>query len=141
MEEDRQDKAPGTEAEAIPQDVASQEGKPEELAAEPVESPLAEDPVVQKRGRMIMAGLVAAVILSLIAVVVAGIFQITSRWLITCPTELPVNDPAPILWQQLVAGNTSPQPLGVSPSMESVTKLKGTDEPAGKPEQRPVDKE
>ena len=141
MEEDRREKDPGTESEVIPQDLASQEGEPRESAMEPVEGPPAGDPVTEKRGRMIMAGLVAAVILSLIAVVVAGIFQVTSRWLITCPTDLPVNDPAPILWQQLVSGTTASHPLGIAPSVESVTKFKGAEEPAGKPEQGPVNKQ
>lgn len=70
-------------------------------------------PSVENQGRMIKAGLIAAIILSGIAVLVAGIFQLTSRWLITCPTDLPVNDPAPILWSDLISDRVTPTSLVV----------------------------
>jgi len=76
-----------------PGTVATEAGSPE--GDRPI---LEAGPPLETRGRMIRAGLIATVILSGIAVLVAGIFQLTSRWLIPCPTDLPVNDPAPILW-------------------------------------------
>jgi hypothetical protein len=62
----------------------------------------ASDALKVKRGRLIAAGVVTTVLLSVLALVVVGIFQITMRWLTICPTDLPVNDPAPVLWQKVV---------------------------------------
>jgi hypothetical protein len=76
-------------------------------------------------GRMIAAGLIAAVILSGIAVLVAGIFQITSRWLIPCVTDLPVNDPAPILWSEMISDKTTAKSLGVPEKLASGVRFKG----------------
>jgi len=53
------------------------------------------------------------VIISVITLLVAAIFQLTSRWVIVCPSDLPVNDPAPILWKGMVSESVPPQPLGV----------------------------
>ena len=82
----------------------------EPAAAEPKESTVAvkkpgvgPNGLALKRGRMVATGLVTAVILSIIAVIVVGIFQITSRLFIQCPTDLPVNDPAPILWKDVTS--------------------------------------
>ncbi|MCX5861502.1 MAG: hypothetical protein WCG29_00515 [Desulfomonile sp.] len=66
-----------------------------------------------KRGRVVVAGLMATVILAVVALLVAGIFQLTTRWLIVCPKELPVNDPAPVLWKDVVSDKVSPKTLGV----------------------------
>ncbi len=66
-----------------------------------------------KRGRMITAGLVTAVIVSLVAVLVAGMFQFGLKWLKPCPTDLPVNDPSPKLWQEMVSEKVAIQSLGV----------------------------
>ncbi len=62
----------------------------------------ASDPLKVKRGRLIAAGVVTTVLLSFLALVVAGIFQLTVKWLTVCPMDLPVNDPAPVLWQKVV---------------------------------------
>ncbi|MGB6063384.1 MAG: hypothetical protein WBG50_01160 [Desulfomonilaceae bacterium] len=67
----------------------------------------------QKRGRMIAAGLVTAVILSVVAVLVAGVFQFGFRWLRPCSKDLPVNDPSPKFWQELVSEKVPAQTLGV----------------------------
>ncbi|MEJ2719046.1 MAG: hypothetical protein P8182_18260 [Deltaproteobacteria bacterium] len=87
--------------------------------------------VAEKRGRMIAAGVVLAVILSVIAVLVAGIFQLTSRWLVACPSDLPVNDPAPALWQKMENPKLGNQPLGVAKKLVSETRFKGLSAPAG----------
>jgi hypothetical protein len=78
----------------------------------------------QKRGRMIAGGLVTAVVVSLIAVLVAGIFQFSSKWLRPCPTELPVNDPSPKLWQEMVAQKVTIQAIGVPERVRAETQLK-----------------
>lgn len=77
-----------------------------------------------RRGRMITAGLLATVVLALIAILVSGIFQVTSRWLIVCPKDLPVNDPAPILWQDVVAEEPRSAKLGVPDKLVSQTGFK-----------------
>lgn len=90
--------------------------------------------VAEKRGRMVMTGLVAVVILSVIAVLVAGVFQLTSKWLIPCPTDLPVNDPAPILWNKVVSERVTGEPLGVSGKIEAKAMFKSgksVSEPSG----------
>lgn len=87
-----------------------------------------------RRGRIVATGLVTAVILSLIAVIVAGIFQITSRLLIPCPTDLPVNDPAPILWKNMTSRQVAAQPLGISDKISGEVKLKEASVPPARPE-------
>jgi hypothetical protein len=68
--------------------------------------------------------LVATVILSGVAVLVAGIFQLTSRWLIPCPTDLPINDPAPILWTRLISDKVGPASLGLPKGVAVEVRLK-----------------
>jgi hypothetical protein len=77
-----------------------------------------------KRGRMITAGLVTAVVVSLIAVLVAGMFQFGLLWLKPCPTDLPVNDPSPKLWQEMVSQNVTIQGLGVPESVRAEAQFK-----------------
>jgi hypothetical protein len=106
---------------------------------QPAESPVIEEPaeltedkktiiemnhLAAKRGRMVATGLVTAVILTVIAVIVAGVFQMTSKLLIECPTDLPVNDPAPILWRNITAPEVGPQSLGISDKIAGEVKLK-----------------
>ena len=103
---------------AEPEAASTEEELPLEAAAEqdpekPREPVVEPETVGQKRGRMITAGLVATIIVSLVALLVAAIFQVTSRWLVTCPTDLPVNDPAPILWKTMVSESATPFRLGV----------------------------
>jgi hypothetical protein len=77
-----------------------------------------------KRGRMITAGLVTAVIVSLIAVLVAGMFQFGLKWLKMCPTDLPVNDPSPKLWQEMVSQKVTTQSLGVPEKLRMEAQFK-----------------
>ena len=116
--------------------------KAEGSGTEPVDAPSAEEPkespveverrgadlngLASKRGRMVGTGLVTAVILAFIAVIVAGIFQITARLLVQCPTDLPVNDPAPILWNDITSLQVKSQPLGFSEKIAGEVKLKET---------------
>ncbi len=87
-----------------------------------------------KRGRMVATGLVTAVILSLIAVVVAGIFQIASRLYAPCPADLPINDPAPILWNNMTSQQVTAQPLGISERISGEVKLKEASSAPAEPE-------
>ena len=75
---------------------------------------------------MVAAGVIAAVILSGIAVVVAAVFQTTSSWLMPCPRDLPVNDPAPILWKDVVGKTDKPAPLGGPAALAKQASWKGT---------------
>jgi hypothetical protein len=79
----------------------------------------------QKRARIMIAGILTAVLLSVVAVTVAGIFGLTTRWMKVCPTDLPVNDPARQLAQQLVAEKVGSHSLGVSGNLAEETRLKG----------------
>jgi hypothetical protein len=77
-----------------------------------------------KRGRMITSALIVSIILAFIAVAVAGIFQVTGHFLQTCPQELPVNDPSPILWSDITSQKPAPAALGVSEKLRKETALK-----------------
>ncbi|MBI5248913.1 MAG: hypothetical protein HY912_05410 [Desulfomonile tiedjei] len=81
--------------------------------------------VAEKRGRMVATGVIAAAILSVIAVVVSGIFQLTAKWMIVCPTDLPINDPAKVLWQEVVSEKDQSKTLGVSGALVQETRFKG----------------
>lgn len=79
---------------------------------------------VEKRSRLISASIIAVIIISVISVSVFGIFQLTSKFLVTCPFEIPINDPAPILWQDIISEQTKSARLGVPEKMPGVY-LKG----------------
>jgi len=81
-----------------------------------------------KRGRMITAGIVATIVLAVVSILVSGIFQLTSRWVMICPKDLPVNDPAPILWQTVVADKPGAAPLGVPEKVLSAASFRGSSE-------------
>lgn len=80
--------------------------------------------LAEKRGRMIAASVVAAVLLSVIAVVVYGIFHFTTPWFAACPSDVPVNDPAPKLWNKVKAEDLKSQPLGVPAKIEGKVYLR-----------------
>ena len=120
-EKDTVVKAEGPETEPV--DAPSAE-EPEESTIEAEKPAIDSNGLASKRGRMVATGLVTAVILSIIAVIVAGIFQITSRLLVQCPTDLPVNDPAPILWNDITSQQVKAQPLGISEKIAGEVKLK-----------------
>ena len=83
-----------------------------------------ENHVAEKRGRLISAAVIAVIILSFISVSVFGIFQVTTKLLVVCPFDLPVNDPAPVLWQDIVSDKTVSARIGTSEKMTDVY-LKG----------------
>jgi hypothetical protein len=115
LEKEKDNKSPETEPQAtLTEEEPTAEPLELESAEEPEEPPVEKDSPTEKRGRMVVAGLVATVGVCLIALLVAAIFQLTSRWLVECPTDLPVNDPAPILWKAMVTENVPPHQLGVS---------------------------
>lgn len=97
---------------------------------EPVEAKTEDEPyrnhIAEKRGRMVAAGVITAVGVSIIAVIVAGIFHFTSKLLIVCPVDLPVNDPSPKLWSLIVSEKTVNMPLGVSGPLVSETAFRQT---------------
>ncbi len=94
MEGERKDEALHTENQEAAPDLKSKPSEVEPQVAPAPEQPHQVNALAQKRGRMVAAGVLSAVILAVVAVVVAGIFGITSGWLKVCPTDLPVNDPA-----------------------------------------------
>jgi len=85
----------------------------EETAESKVPGEITNNHIARKRGRMVAAGLIASVILAVVAMTVAGIFQLTSGRLIKCPSDLPVNDPAPILWKDVESKEVKSTSLGV----------------------------
>ncbi len=87
--------------------------------------------IAERRGRMVAAGGIAAVLLSVIAVLVAAIFQYTAELVAPCPRDLPVNDPAPKLWNQVVSQQIKSEPLGIPDALKSEARFKGLP-PAGK---------
>jgi hypothetical protein len=99
---------------------------PEETSGEEIQDEPYRNHIAEKRGRMVVAGIIAAIVLSIIAVIVAGIFHFTSKLLIGCPTDLPVNDPAPKLWSLIVSEKTVNMPLGVSGPLVSETAFRQT---------------
>ena len=101
------------------------------MHAETDEKPAAEEEatgqvngLADKRGRMVAAGVIAAVILSGIAVLVAGIMEISGRGSAKGPQELSVNDPAPILWDVLTTDKGGTGTLGVPGNLTAETALK-----------------
>jgi hypothetical protein len=100
--------------------------RPQIIAEEAeVEQPvLAQASLNHKRGRMIAGGLVTAVVVTLVVVLVAGIFQLSSKWLRPCPAELPVNDPSPKLWQEMVSQKVTIQGLGVPETVRAEAQFK-----------------
>lgn len=118
-EKDVQTAVETAEAEEKPLDQPLEKAETESAPEHP------ENQVTEKRARLVSAGLIAAVVLSLIAVAVAGIFQLTLKWMIVCPTDLPVNDPAKVLWQEVVSEKDISKPLGVSGPLVAETKFKG----------------
>jgi hypothetical protein len=90
--------------------------------------------IAEKRGRMVAAGVVTAVILAVIAVVVAAVFQLTSQWLIQCPEDIAVNDPAPKLWEQLTDKQVVPQALGTPSRVAQEASFKGLQSPPAVPD-------
>ncbi len=79
-----------------------------------------------KRGRMLTAVLVVTIVLTFIAVTVAGVFELTGRFLRVCPKELPVNDPSPILWNDVTSEKPVQATLGVSQKLKEETALKSS---------------
>lgn len=108
-EKPREETAPPTVDEAQRADDAS--GSEVAPVAEVPEA--ATEGLPEKRGRLVTAGLIATVVVALVALAVAGLVQLTSKWLVVCPTDLPVNDPAPILWKTVVTDDVKAQALGV----------------------------
>jgi hypothetical protein len=73
---------------------------------------------------MVTAGILSALILSLLVVVVAAIFQLTSRILVKCPQDLSVNDPAPVLWEKIEVPRLGEQPVGLPENLLQQASLK-----------------
>ncbi|MGC8658253.1 MAG: hypothetical protein ACP5U1_04195 [Desulfomonilaceae bacterium] len=80
-----------------------------------------------KRGRLITSALLVAIVLTFISVLVAGIFKVTGELLRQCPRELHVNDPAPVLWNDITSVKTGSAGLGVPQELKKETMLKITD--------------
>jgi hypothetical protein len=123
VEEEKNSSVEPEVAEAAAEDrLEQQQITPEEAEEEQhVEAAVSQ---AEKRGRMITGGLVTAVVVTVVAVMVAGIFQLSSRWLRPCPAELPVNDPSPKLWQEMVSQKVTIQGLGVPETVRAETQLK-----------------
>ena len=80
--------------------------------------------VNSKRGKMITSTLVTTIIITFVAIAVAGVFQLTGWFLRVCPQELPVNDPSPILWKDVTCEKPVNATLGVPDKLKQETALK-----------------
>ena len=89
--------------------------------------------LAEKRGRMVSAGILSALILSLLVVVVAAIFQLSSRILLKCPQDLSVNDPAPVLWEKIEVPRLGQQPVGLPDYLLTQAALKAAGPSAEEP--------
>jgi len=99
--------------------------QPEDVVAAPpeeVDRPV--NALAEKRGRMVTAGILSAVIVSLIVVLVAGIFQLSYRLMMKCPQDLSVNDPALVLWQKIETPRLGEQPTGLNKGQLEAAGLK-----------------
>ncbi len=123
MKEDEKDIQTSAEVPAIQEAPEDQVVEETDAAGEPGER--TGNGLAEKRGRMIVAGMLAAIILSVVAVVVAGVFQLTAKGMVLCPKELSVNDPARVLWQEVVSQQGVSRPLGVPETLLGQTRLKG----------------
>jgi len=124
MVEEEKDVSPEAEiGEKLSEDSTEEQQTAAEEATERRQIPEAAT-LAQRRGRIIARGLVTAVIVSLIVVFVAGIFQFSSKWLKPCPMELPVNDPSPKLWQEMVSQGVTNQRLGVPEEVRAKAQFK-----------------
>ena len=81
MADEEKDIQKPVDADAVAEKVEDQHVE-QAVAEEPEEPP--RNHVAEKRGRMVATGLIAAVILCVIAVVVAGVFQLTVRLMTAC---------------------------------------------------------
>ena len=111
---------PPAEEEKHSSEPAGEQEAPEEKKEQPDEVHVPPE----KKGRLIAAGLIATVTVSFLALAVAGLVQINSRWLIVCPADPPVNDPAPLLWKAAVSGDTQVPSLGVSEDILEQSRFK-----------------
>lgn len=123
MEEEQKDLIQELEGQQLAEEAPKASAEPEGVARK-TEEEVPVNHLAGKRGRMVAAGLIAAVILSAIAVVVTALFQFSSRWLLPCPSDLPVNDPAPILWKNLTSTQDGSAPLGVAENLVKQTRWK-----------------
>lgn len=76
--------------------------------------------VLDKRSRLISASLMTVMIVSLVSVFVFGIFHVTGRLWKVCPAEIPINDPAPVLWQDIISEQIKSAKLGVPDKINDV---------------------
>ena len=84
------------------------------------------DDASEKRSRIITSALMATIIMTLIAVAVAGVFQLTGMFMRICPAELPVNDPSPVLWNDTTSDKPVTAALGVPDKLKQETALKAS---------------
>jgi hypothetical protein len=79
---------------------------------------------IENKARLVIGGLVAAAIVSIIAVLVAGIFQLVSSWM-SCKPNLPISDPARMHWSELISDKITTASTGVPKELEDQARLKG----------------
>lgn len=84
--------------------------------------------IAKRRGRMVAAGVIATVALCVIAVAVAAIFNFTVNWFNQCPEDVAVNDPAPVLWNKVVARKSIDADKGLPENLKKYGSMKGASE-------------
>ena len=94
------------------------------VATEADSKPSINNGIAARRGRLVASGIIVAAVGTVIAVGVAAIFQITSMWLVKCPKDVPINDPARVLWSDVLSDHVKKAPLGVPEKLAKETSLK-----------------
>jgi hypothetical protein len=120
---------------------------PEKLTSEPIQestapelkeeaSPPAGDLPAAKRGRLIVAGLVAAAVVSVICAVVAGIFHLTNFVCLKWCDDKPTDAHAQLLWTKTVSEQIQPAGRAVPPGLANATVFRGLEESPNSAEQK-----
>jgi hypothetical protein len=139
MEETEKDRSPDTEVLAEATEAQGTELIPEVKSEEKAgEAPHEGNALAEKRGRLVAGGIAATVVLSVVALLVFGIFQLTGWWRVVCPTDLPVNDPAPLLWKVVTSDQPGAHSLGVTGGIAEEAAYK---RPEAGPSEAPAGKE
>jgi nitrate reductase NapE component len=105
--------------------IKQEDNESDSTSLNPAESKYRDD-ASEKRSRIITSALMATIIMTLIAVAVAGVFQLTATFTKVCPAELPINDPSPVLWNDTTSDKPVTAALGVPDKLKQETALKAS---------------
>ena len=113
MPEEEKDQLESKSTETVEDEEQAEEQEtpePEEKDSE------ADNGLTKRRGRLITAVVIAVVVLSFVVVIITGIVQYLERGAAKGSEYQGTNDPAPMLWNDMVGKKDVPTPLGVPKS-------------------------